>query len=318
MSAAVAMAYTDKPVSLPAFKRPSAMSSSALKKEIRDVSRLLARASTSMPTDVRQKLNRKLAALKSKLADCQQGVKTDEMAQRYRMVRFFETKKAERRLLKAAKAYGAGAEDARAALIEAAKDCAYVARFPKHLPYVALYADGALRSESANLDDELLKKQQAKVDELSAGLIDDGLFAAIQKDAQGVVNKLLNRSLKKSTEQSGDDDDESAQSASNDEDEEEGSEEDEDSDEGSFDSEDDENDESDFNSEEYDSEEEGEEGSGSEEDLSESDNAEEDSEEEDLSGEESESEEEEEEESEEEESEEEEEESPKKKKNRRN
>ena len=230
----------------------STQSMSSLKKQIRDTTRSLARP--SLPADIQVRLTRKLAALKLRLSDAegmipmkQQEQRTMEMIKKYRMVRFFELKKAERRFVQAARKLVKNAEF-QDELVVMAKDLCYVARFPKNLPYVALYAQGALRNNPEQ-SNELLVRQKARIEELSQGLVDETIVEHVKDgQVQEVIAKLTNRALKKGV--SDEDSDAETIDSQDDEEEEDGSEEDMDS-EGD---EDGDEDGSDFDSEEFDSE----------------------------------------------------------------
>lgn len=311
----MAMNPTVVPSFLPTDNIVGTQSMYSLRKQIRDTTRLLTRP--SLPADLQVRLTRKLAALKLRLSDAeamvpmkQQEQRTMEMIKKYRMVRFFELKKAERRFVQAARKLVQNAEF-RDELIVMAKDLCYVARFPKNLPYVALYAQGALRNNPEQ-EGELLVRQRARIEELSQGLVAETIVEQVRNgQVQEVITKLTNRALKKGVS------DEDSDAETIDSQEEEASEEDEDSEGDDDDEDDDEEDNSDFESEEYDSEDgEGSEGEGgSEEDESGSEDEEEDSEE-DSEDEEFDSEEDGDSEEEETEEEEESEDEPKKKKNR--
>lgn len=107
----------------------------SIKKMIRDTTRLLNRP--NLPADMRREQERKLAALQVALTDRQKGEVEREMAVKYRMVKFFERKKALRRLATAQASGNSGA------VAEAQLDLAYILHFPKDRKYISLYPAGA-------------------------------------------------------------------------------------------------------------------------------------------------------------------------------
>lgn len=119
--------------------------SSKIKKKIRDIERLLKR--DRIPADVRIDNERALKALHVELDNAQHNIKSKNNAKKYHMVRFFERKKAIRRLKQANSALQA------AQLSEAKKDIekatkqveqcqievAYIILFPMSDKYISLY-----------------------------------------------------------------------------------------------------------------------------------------------------------------------------------
>lgn len=111
-----------------------------LKKNIRDCERLLRRP--TLPADVRQEKERKLAALRHAAAQQLTANKQRDLQQRYKMVKFVEAKKAQRRLQQALRA---GDEEA---IKEARKDCLYIQFFPCSEKYVSLWPTEEMQDES--------------------------------------------------------------------------------------------------------------------------------------------------------------------------
>ncbi|CDO51705.1 hypothetical protein DV451_004384 [Geotrichum candidum] len=149
--------------------------SSKLKKKIRDVERTLRKPGLAATKKLESE--RALAALREELEDVQRGQKAKENAQRYHMVRFFERKKAARKLKQAVKAIlgdknAAKANDSddsdkeeeeapvldeetlRANLEKAEIDLYYTVLFPLERKYISLYP-----SSDAN-DAETLKARK--------------------------------------------------------------------------------------------------------------------------------------------------------------
>ncbi|KAF5094659.1 hypothetical protein D0Z00_003434 [Geotrichum galactomycetum] len=153
--------------------------SSKLKKKIRDVERTLRKP--GLAATKKLEAERALAALREELEDVQRGQKAKENAQRYHMVRFFERKKAARKLKQAVKAIlgeksSAKANDSdesdneeeevrdeetlRANLEKAEIDLYYTVLFPLERKYISLYP-----SSDAN-DAETLKARKEFLDEI--------------------------------------------------------------------------------------------------------------------------------------------------------
>lgn len=116
-----------------------------VKKQIKNIENLLQK--DSLPADVRVEKERALKALKVDLKHSQFNLKTKERAKKYHMVRFFERKKAIRKLKQATKAHKEAVETeskkeikkARKVLKHTQIDVAYVFMFPKSEKYVSLY-----------------------------------------------------------------------------------------------------------------------------------------------------------------------------------
>jgi hypothetical protein len=123
--------------------------SGSIKKMIRDTNRLLSRP--NLPADLRREQERKLSALQVTLSDRQKVEIEREMAVKYRMVKFFERKKALRRLA------AAQAKTDSSAVSEAQLDLAYILHFPKDRKYIALYQTSS--SAETLAEREAIRKQ---------------------------------------------------------------------------------------------------------------------------------------------------------------
>ena len=104
---------------------------SHIRKSIRDTQRMLARP--NLPATVRQQQERKLRALQLAVEGKAVLEMQQKMSSKYRMVRFFESKKAVRHLRLAL--VSGDAEE----IQEAAKDVLYVKFFPKDSKYISLF-----------------------------------------------------------------------------------------------------------------------------------------------------------------------------------
>ncbi len=193
--------------------------SGSVKKMIRDTTRLLNRP--NLPSDLRREHERKLAALKVTLADREQAESEREREGKYRMVRFFERKKALRRLASAQ----AKCDDA--AVAEAQLDLAYILHFPKDRKYISLYPASATTSA------EVLSERAAIRKEISEKLALLGAETMLSKVNEAKKTKMT---LKGSDdEESGSEEDEDESGSEEEDSEEDGSD---DSESGSDDSDD--------------------------------------------------------------------------------
>ncbi|KAK6456948.1 rRNA-processing protein EFG1 [Scheffersomyces xylosifermentans] len=116
-----------------------------LKKKIRDIERLLKKE--KLPADVRTNNERALKALQVDLKNTQFNLKAKEISKKYHMVRFFEKKKAIRKLKQATKhleeisktEVKKDIKKARKQVKHSEIDVAYVVLFPKTEKYISLY-----------------------------------------------------------------------------------------------------------------------------------------------------------------------------------
>lgn len=130
-----------------------------LKKQIRDTQRLLSRA--NLPADIRVEKERKLAALKLALADHEQSEMERALQVTYKMVKFFDRKKAERHLMKAMKKNDDAAKE------EAIKNINYIINFPKDRKYISLFpsvetSDERVLEERRNIRDKINEEMMAR------------------------------------------------------------------------------------------------------------------------------------------------------------
>lgn len=139
-----------------------------VKKKIKSIETLLAKE--TLPADIRIEKDRALKALKLDLQDRRFNLKTKERAKKYHMLRFFERKKATRKLKQATKAYNEAVEadvrkdikKARKVLKHAQIDVAYVFMFPKLEKYLSLYPNQPLPEM---LQDSNVRKGMQSTDE---------------------------------------------------------------------------------------------------------------------------------------------------------
>jgi len=163
--------------------------SGSIKKMIRDTTRLLNRP--NLPADLRREQERKLAALQVALTDRQKAEVEREMVVKYRMVKFFERKKALRRL---AAAQASGNSEA---VREAQLDLAYILHFPKDRKYISLYPASGVE---VSAERDVIRKQ---ISEKLAALGAEVLLAK----AMGSGSKKVKAALKDAEDESDSDDD---------------------------------------------------------------------------------------------------------------
>ncbi|KAM9922591.1 hypothetical protein OXX80_011823 [Metschnikowia pulcherrima] len=136
-------------------------SSVRAKKKIKSIENLLAR--DDLPADIRIEKERALKALQVDLKTRLFNLRTQKRAKKYHMVRFFERKKAIRKLKQAQKAFDQVTEEgvkkeikkARKVLKHSQIDVAYNIMYPKSQKYISLYPSGP---SAAEVEDENVKK----------------------------------------------------------------------------------------------------------------------------------------------------------------
>ncbi|CAH2353940.1 rRNA-processing protein Efg1p [[Candida] railenensis] len=137
---------------------------SKLKKKIRDIERLLKK--DNIPAHIRVDNERSLKALKVDLVNTQNSLKAKEVAKKYHMVRFFERKKAIRKLKQAMKSFEdvsktevrKDIKKARKVVSHSEVDVAYVILFPKEEKYISLYPNAKAGEDQSTLNNAKAKK----------------------------------------------------------------------------------------------------------------------------------------------------------------
>ncbi|CAK7900883.1 rRNA-processing protein Efg1p [[Candida] anglica] len=135
-----------------------------LKKKIRDIGRLLKK--DTLPAHVRVDNERALKALQVELQNTERDLKAKNTAKKYHMVRFFERKKAIRKLKQAMKAYDEVAKTevrkdikkARKVVRHSEVDVAYVVLFPKEEKYISLYPNAKENEDKSTLNNAKAKR----------------------------------------------------------------------------------------------------------------------------------------------------------------
>ncbi|QEU58653.1 Efg1 [Kluyveromyces lactis] len=128
-----------------------------IKKQIRNVERLLQKRRDVLPDTVIVEKERMLEGLKFELKEAELRQIGRKNAKKYHMVRFFERKKALRRYKQASKKVIADPENKR--LQKELRDCTidlcYVVNFPRLSKYIALYPTGS--PDAKELSEEVKK-----------------------------------------------------------------------------------------------------------------------------------------------------------------
>jgi hypothetical protein len=145
-----------------------------IKKKIRDLERALNREGLNASKKI--ELERAVAALKSQLSESEVREKERKLAKKYHKVRFFERKKAMRRLNQAAKAVEEGEEGAEEKLHRCEMDWYYTLLFPSSEKYIAIFVSDERTDRQIELYREIEKKM--KSGELKSG-VHDGVPAAL-------------------------------------------------------------------------------------------------------------------------------------------
>lgn len=151
---------------------------SRIKKKIRDLERLLKK--DGLQASKRVELERAVAALNSQLEEADARDKERKNAKRYHMVRFFERKKAMRRLKQAAKEMEEGAEGADEKLRKCEMDWYYTLLFPVSEKYVAIFVSEEKNDRQIALYREI--KQKMKSGELKSGVENGKSIALSMKE----------------------------------------------------------------------------------------------------------------------------------------
>lgn len=178
--------------------------SAKIKKKIRDITRLLRRP--NLPADVRVDNERALGALTAELESKQFDKKAQHLSKRYHMVRFFERKKAIRRLknaLNQLKELESASEPVKKDIKKQKKilkhcqvDVAYICNFPKSEKYISLYPTEAPATEGEKKGkkktdakrSELRKKFEKAFDDNTLAIKVEDVLAGKQIDHTKLVN----------------------------------------------------------------------------------------------------------------------------------
>ncbi|KAI7830308.1 hypothetical protein BC939DRAFT_490015 [Gamsiella multidivaricata] len=186
--------YQAKPKQLSADEVPEG--AAALKKKLRDTLRLLSK-NPKMPADIRQEHERRIEALKLQVAEKQVDQTEQKMATKYRMVKFFESKKADRRIKVFIRQHPnwESNESERKELESLKLDLAYIQHYPKTQKYISLYPN-------ENVDDPVVSKARAEIRERIREGIETGEIQQFVKEAREQVKAKIISKDTMSTEES--------------------------------------------------------------------------------------------------------------------
>ncbi|KAF9576935.1 18S rRNA maturation protein [Mortierella alpina] len=175
--------YQAKPAKLDAGEVPEG--AAALKKKLRDTLRLLSK-NPKMPADVRLDHERRIEALKLQIAEKQVDQTEQKMATKYRMVKFFESKKADRKIKVFMRQHPdwESNEEEKKELERLKLDLAYIQHFPKTMKYIALYP-------TENADDPIVTKEREEIREKIRAGLESGEIAQFVKSAREEVKAKI-------------------------------------------------------------------------------------------------------------------------------
>lgn len=158
-----------KPRGVKKRKRNGGPGTIAASKRIRDLERQLKKFGDTMPPGARKEKETELAGMRALTEERARRKKELENAKKYRMVKFFDKKKIERRLK---------SEDENVRH-QAARDYRYVTEYPRGEKYVALYPKDGHTEESRKKVDEMRKMIE---DTASGGVDVDIADFAVEKE----------------------------------------------------------------------------------------------------------------------------------------
>ncbi|KAI9236197.1 MAG: hypothetical protein BYD32DRAFT_30151 [Podila humilis] len=202
--------YQAKPKKLDQGEAPEG--AAALKKKLRDTLRLLSK-SPKMPADLRLEHERRIEALKLQIADKHVDMTEQKMQTKYRMLKFIESKKADRKINVYKKQHPdwENNPEEKAALEELELDLAYVRHFPKTMKYISLYPNNKEDNEDDNNEDEEATTEESRKasdttrDEIRAqikeGLASGDIQQFVKRVREEVKAKIVQKENKLTTEE---------------------------------------------------------------------------------------------------------------------
>ncbi|KAK9461301.1 uncharacterized protein V1516DRAFT_675583 [Lipomyces oligophaga] len=148
---------------------------SRLKKKIRDLERLLSRDRNNQKNTAalaRREQERALAALKYELNTALRGTKKKKLEQKYHHVRFFERRKADRKVNQSKRALKLAQETgverdiqiAKKNYAFAAQQLIYIVLFPESEKYISLYAGDSLSSLNSQSNADLSSTEKSRLE----------------------------------------------------------------------------------------------------------------------------------------------------------
>ncbi|KAF9115049.1 18S rRNA maturation protein [Mortierella sp. AM989] len=179
-------AYQAKPKKLDDSEVPEG--AAALKKKLRDTLRLLSK-NPKMPADVRLEHERRIEALNLQIAEKQVDQTEQKMATKYRMLKFFESKKADRKIKVFIRQHPdwESNEDEKNELESLKLDLAYIQHYPKTQKYIALYPN-------ENADDPVVSKAREEIREkIKTGLESGELTQFVKAAREEIKSKIISK-----------------------------------------------------------------------------------------------------------------------------
>jgi len=158
-----------------------------IRKQLRDTDRLLSRP--NLPAKLRQDQEQKKAKLEVILNEKVAFHKTAAMVKRYKMIRFVEFKKAQRRYDQALNLYNKD-ESALDELVEARKNLNYVLGFPKDAKYLSLWPSTPLSEQEKK--DRMAKREEINQEMMAKAKVDSVLDIPISKKSLKSSNSIIN------------------------------------------------------------------------------------------------------------------------------
>ncbi|KAG0356487.1 18S rRNA maturation protein [Podila minutissima] len=198
--------YQAKPKKLDAGEAPEG--AAALKKKLRDTLRLLGK-SPKMPADIRLEHERRIEALKLQIADKHVDMTEQKMQTKYRMLKFIESKKADRKINVYKKQHPEWENnpEEKAALEELELDLAYIRHFPKTMKYISLYpSDKGDNEDGDEAATEESREASAKArteirEQIRHGLASGDIQQFVKQVREQVKEKIVKKEYKLTTEE---------------------------------------------------------------------------------------------------------------------
>ena len=137
----------------------------SLRNRIRGIERTIQHLGSDLSAKGRARLENEKASLESLRRERRRREREREMTQRYRMVRFFERRKIERRLEREERRLQEG-QGSQQTVRRLRRDLRYVREFPKGRKYVALFPKGGHTEESRKMVERIrieIEKREAEV-----------------------------------------------------------------------------------------------------------------------------------------------------------
>ncbi|KAF9929853.1 18S rRNA maturation protein, partial [Linnemannia zychae] len=160
----------------------------AMKKKLRDTLRQLSN-NPKMPANTKMDLERRVEALKLQIAEKKVDQTEQKMAVKYRMIKFIESKKAQRKISVFIKQHPdwESNEAEKQELDQLKLDLAYIQHFPKSLKYISLYPH-------ENGDDAAVVKQRAEIrEQIRSGLESGAIEQFVKKTREEIKDKIASK-----------------------------------------------------------------------------------------------------------------------------